>query len=116
MMINTSRGSFECKTVRETLAHLQSGEEIWISGNEPYPCLAVVINDDFAAVHYFENEDGAMWLSFNEKNDKEVTFIAGGEQWTPEAEAVITLDKAALCIKEFGTTYQRPSCIQWQEL
>jgi len=57
-----------------------------------------------------------MFLSFNEDNDKEITFIAGGEEWTPDVNAVISFDIAVSCIKEFLIAYKKPQCIQWQEL
>ncbi len=67
-------------------------------------------------MNYFENDNGNMWLSFNEDNSKKITFIAGGEEWTPDANAVISLDLAFSCIDEFLSKYKRPSCIGWQEL
>ena len=57
-----------------------------------------------------------MWLSYNEENQEEVTFVAAGEEWKPDINAVISLSSAFSCVREFCVTYKRPSCIQWQEL
>lgn len=64
----------------------------------------------------FQNDTGDIWLSYNDKNQKEVTFIADGNGWKPDADAVIALNDAFSCIREFLETYKRPVCIQWQEL
>ena len=61
-------------------------------------------------------EHNDIWLSYNDKNQKEVTFIADGSEWKPNADAVIALNDAFSCIRDFLNTYERPSCIQWQEL
>lgn len=76
--------------------------------------MAICINGAYATVHYFQNDAGDMWLSYHEKNQKEVTFISGGNVWNPDVRAVIRLKYAFLCIREFYDTYKRPSCIQWQ--
>lgn len=120
MLVSTSNGDFQFQSVQEVISFLSDfedkTEELWISNVEEYPCLAIAIKNGYAAVNYFEGENGDMFLSFNDSNDKEVTFIAGGEEWTPDANAVISFDMAISCIKEFLITYKKPQCIQWQEL
>ena len=56
------------------------------------------------------------WLSYNDKNQKEDTFMAGGDEWSPDVDAIIALNDAFSCIREFLDTLERPSCIQWQKL
>lgn len=120
MLISTSKGDFQYQSAQEIINHILQNrlktDEFWISGNNEYPCMAICINGDYASVNYFEDDNGNMWMSFNEDNNKKITFIAGGEEWMPDANAVITLDAAFSCIDEFLSKYERPLCIQWQEL
>lgn len=119
-MISTSKGDLTFQSAEDVIkfiqAEAQENYDIWISGEQPYPCIAVCINGEYAAINYFQNDTGDMWLSYNDKNQKEVTFIADGNEWEPDADAVITLNDAFSCIREFLDTYERPACIQWQEL
>ena len=48
--------------------------------------------------------------------DKEIAFLAGGEEWIAPSDAVISLCDALQCVTEFCETGSRPSCIHWQEL
>lgn len=119
-IVSTNKGDFIFQSTDDVLKFVQTvGQEkndIWISGKQSYPCLSVCINGEYAAVNFFQNDTGEMWLSYNNKNQNEVTFIAGGEEWKPDANAIIGLNDMFSCIREFLDTYERPSCIQWQEL
>ena len=119
-IISTNRGDFIFRSADDAIKFVQTApqeeSDIWISGEQPYPCLSVCINGKYAAVHFFQNDEGDMWLSYNDKNQKEVTFIAGGDEWKPDVNAIISLPEVFSCIKEFLDTYERPTCIQWQEL
>ena len=55
-------------------------------------------------MNYFGNAEGEVWLSYNEDNRKEVTFSAGGDEWTPDISAVIRLEAMFSCIMEFLLT------------
>ena len=79
-------------------------------------CMAICLNGEYAAITYFQSDNGEMWLSYNEKNQKVVTFLAGGEEWIPEPNAIIGINDMLSCVKEFLSSYERPSCISWQEL
>ena len=57
-----------------------------------------------------------MWLSYNENNQEVITFVAGGEEWIPEPNAVIEIKDMLSCVKEFLNSFERPSCICWQDL
>lgn len=119
-VISTNRGDFTFQSADDVIEFIQTSaqenKDIWISGEQPYPCMAICINGQYAAINFFQNDTGEMWLSFNEKNQEEVTFIAEGDEWKPDANAVITLSDAFSCIREFLNIYERPACIQWQEL
>ena len=117
---STNRGDFTFQSADDVIKFIQAAaqenNDIWISGEQQYPCMAVCINEEYAAVNFFQNDAGEMWLSYNDKNQTEVTFIAGGEEWKPDVDAIIGLNDAFSCIREFLDTYERPTCIEWQEL
>lgn len=119
-IVSTNKGDFIFQSADEAIklvqAASQEANDIWISGEQPYPCISACINGNYAAVHFFRNDAGEMWLSYHGKKQEEVAFIAGGEEWKPDVSAIIDLNDMYSCIKEFLDTYERPTCIQWQEL
>ncbi|MBS6955354.1 MAG: hypothetical protein KH230_19235 [Enterocloster asparagiformis] len=119
-IVSTIKGEFIFQSADAAVKFVQTAaqenRDIWISGEQPYPCMSVCINGEYAAVNFFQNDAGEMWLSYNDKNQKEVAFIAGGEEWKPDANAIITLNDVFSCVREFLNTHERPACIQWQEL
>ena len=118
--VSTQKGDFDFQSTDDVIEFVQTAAqeqgELWISGEQPYPCMAVCINGNHAAVNFFQAEGGDMWLSCNDKNQEEVTFMADGDEWRPDASAVIDADAMYACIREFLDTHERPNCIQWQEL
>lgn len=118
--VSTNKEDFIFQSIDDTIKFVQTAaqekSDIWISGDNEYPCMAVCTNGQYATVNFFQNDIGDVWLSYNDKNQNEVTFIADGTEWCPTADSVISLNDAFLCIREFLGTYERPSCIQWQEL
>lgn len=89
-------------------------DEIWISGEEDLPALAILINRDAACVNYFGKENDDMWLS-KSCGSKEVMFLPGGVEWLAPADAVIDLESAAECMRQFCADLKIPSCIEWQD-
>ena len=118
--VSTYRGDYTFQSADDVINFIRTAapenNDVWISGEQPYPCIAVCINGEYAAVNFFQNDTGEMWLSYNDKNQKEVTFMAGGDEWSPDVDAIIALNDAFSCIREFLDTLERPSCIQWQKL
>ena len=120
IVVSTDKGNLSFQSVDDVLKFVQTSAqeniELWISGKQPYPCISVCISGEYAAINYFQNDTGDMWLSYNEENQEDVTFMAAGEEWEPDVNAVISINSAFSCIREFCATYERPCCIQWQEL
>ena len=120
IVVSTDKGNLSFQSVDDVLKFVQTSVqeniELWISGKQPYPCISVCISGEYAAINYFQNDTGDMWLSYNEENQEDVTFMAAGEEWEPDVNAVISINSAFSCIREFCATYERPCCIQWQEL
>ena len=119
-LISANNGDYSFKTVDEAIDivkfKLPDKNDIWISLDDKYPCLVVWISGDYATLNYYQDEAGEMWLSYNADNHKEVSFMAGGEEWTPEATSIVSADNAYACIRAFLEDGSRPNCILWQEL
>ncbi len=118
--IANCKGNFKCQSWNElkdfiTKSSFNSLDDIWINGNDDYPCLAILINREHACVHYFLDGDGNMWQSVG-YGKEDVAFVCNGEKSVMPANSVISLDKALECAKQFFQTLERPSCIEWRDL
>lgn len=122
MYLENNKGNFECQTKHELediirKSALNPYDDIWVSEVAgEYPCLTILVNGNYACVHYYSNEYGDMWQSIGDSKD-DMTFVVGNGQpdFSP-CEATISLDKAIECMNAFFDTHQRPCCIQWREL
>ena len=74
-----------------------------------------MVNGSYACVHYFLNDNGDMWQSVGQE-EQDVTFIAGGVDTEMPGDAVISLEQAIACSKQFFDSPERPNCIEWREL
>ncbi len=119
-IISIGKGNIEFHSVDQALEIIKNAmpdeKEIWITGEKEYPSMAICINGKYAAITYFQSEDGEMWLSYNEENQNVISFVAGGEEWIPEPNAVIGIKDMLSCVRDFLVSYEKPSCIRWQEL
>ncbi|MCM1315325.1 MAG: hypothetical protein NC244_08170 [Alistipes senegalensis] len=115
--VSTVHGDKICRCKSEVKKIILNilNDDIWISIGKDYPCLAILINGKYACIHYFEDENGTAFQSVGDVN-KEITFIAGGTEWTAPPEAVVTLDEAVICAESFINKLSRPECIEWTEL
>lgn len=113
MQISTENAAFSTSDPDLIESTVRSSREIWISGESKYPCLTILTSGEKACVNYFGRQESDMWLSQSESTQSEV-FIAGGEQWQSPADAVIGIDEALQCVREFCVTLTRPACIKWQ--
>ena len=118
--ISTNEGDLSFDSVDQAIKIMRGMSremsEAWISGDNPYPCLAICINGEYAAVNYFQDEDGEICLSYNAENQNEVEFKAGGEEWKPDPDVVISFEDAIKCVEEFLNTGAQPSNIKWQHM
>ena len=61
-VISTNRGDFIFRSADDAIKFVQAApqeeSDIWISGEQPYPCISVCINGKYAAVHFFQNDEG----------------------------------------------------------
>ena len=113
MHISTEDSDFFTDSTEQIESAVRTSREIWISGREKYPCLALLTNGGNACVNYFGANEGDMWMSRSESTQSAI-FLAGGVEWEAPADAVISIDTALQCVREFCLTLTRPDCIKWQ--
>ncbi len=117
--ISTHNGNIKCDSFEaiENLI-LQSTkslpDDIWISRKE-YPCLAISINGTNACIHYFLNDEGDMWQAIG-NGEEDTEFMTNGEISVLPGEAVVSIEMALLCAKNFFESNEKPCCVQWREL
>ncbi|SFB78013.1 Imm1 family immunity protein [Ruminococcus albus] len=89
--------------------------EIWLSEDgKLYPALAILVNGRYTCLNYFGNDEGDMYMSRGDGN-AQITFKPGGTEWTAPADAVISIESAVACIRQFCKNYNLPDCIDWQD-
>lgn len=120
MKIAYSGGDYECfswyeleKLMRKSA--LNPFDDIWISGDLEYPCLAILIHGNDACVHYFLNETGDMWQAVGH-GSQDVAFVSNGEKSDMPANAVVSLEQAIACARQFFDDLDRPKCMEWRAL
>lgn len=115
--VSTVNGDTVCRSKSEVKKIILNSlnDDIWINIGKDYPCLAILINGKYACIHYFENENGTAFQSVGDVN-KEITFIAGGMEWTAPPESVVTLNDAVICAEFFIDKLNHPECIEWTEI
>lgn len=121
MHVVSNQGEFDCHSKEEIEKIIRQSaqipyDDIWLSGEDEYPCMTITLNGSDACLHYFLNDDGDFWQSVG-TCERVVSFVSGqGEpDFTPE-NAVITLDQAIQCMRSFYDTLQRPTCITWRSM
>lgn len=120
MNISNCNGDFELHSWEDLEKQIKESstypfDDIWISGETEYPCLSILINELYTCVHYFHNNQGDMWQSIGYDN-KDIAFESNGEKLNMPADAVISLNLALKCAKQFFETYKKPTCIKWRSL
>ena len=105
MVVNSiaSKGDVICNSKEEIVeiiksgSELPEGDEIWLGGDNEYPCLTLLVKGQYACVHYFLNQDGDIWQSYSDF-DKEVTFLADGDEWTAPEDTIVSLEDSLKCM------------------
>lgn len=118
--IANSSGDFKCQSWNElkdllSKSAINSFDDVWISGEKEYPCLAILINGNDACIHYFLDDEGNMWQSVGYGRE-DIAFFSNGERCDMPADSVVSLDIAMECAKQFIETLDKPRCIEWREL
>ena len=58
--VSTNKGDFIFQSIDDTIKFVQTAarekSDIWISGDNEYPCMAVCTNGQYATVNFFQND------------------------------------------------------------
>lgn len=120
-------GETNCTTLEElniilSSRHENNSNEFELRGNKEYPFMTILVKDEWACVHFFENEDDCgHYASSNEKvldEDGYTVFYMGSTTSETEIsnQLVIPFSTSVTVAKEFFTTLEMPKCIEWFEL
>lgn len=115
--VSTVNGDTVCRSKSDVI-EIVSGSpynDITISFESEYPQLSVLTNDKYACIHYFT--ENKTFQSVGDVN-KEITFNAGGTEWTAPPEAVLDINDAISNINIFCEKMGLPDCSEeeWTEL
>ena len=115
--VSTMHGNTICRSKSDVIKIIYGSpyNDITISFESEYPQLSVLTNGKYACIHYFtENQ---IFQSVGDIN-KEVTFIAGGTEWTAPLEAFLDIKDAISNINLFCEKMGFPDCSkeEWTEL
>ena len=113
MHISTENSDFFTDSFEKIGNAIRTSREIWISGEEKYPCLAILINGGKACANYFGTDESDIWMSQSESTQGSVFWVSGA-QWESPADSVISIGAALQCVRQFCVTLTRPECIKWQ--
>lgn len=128
MIIEHFMGKEICENIIEISSILRRQtsrgvNEFWISINGSYPVLSVLTNQNYAYVHFFEEEGepGLQIISDVDLGldlDNESVFYTNTdtEEVHIENSCIVDIKRAIEIVYEFGVTHQLPKCIAWEEL
>lgn len=96
--------------------------EFWITcDNQENPCLAILVNKEFANVTYFPDAESLGLQSVGIPGDFNPDEFSVFYTNTPEEEievsnsAIITFDEALQVALDFFQNSKLPNCIEWSE-
>jgi hypothetical protein len=120
-------GKTECSNLEDlnsilTNRHENNVNEFELYGDEKYPYLTVLVNDQWACVHYFESEDDCGHYAYCNENllneDDYTTFYIGSP--TAETEIsnnlVIPFSLAIEIAQDFFIHLKMSEKVKWFEL
>ena len=120
-------GMVECNSVEEARLVLEKRygngvNEFWISGENNYPYLGLLVNNELASLGYFSSNDGSIFSSVGTDTELDLGQMTVFYTNTPTEEIgvsnnmVIPIYMALMAVNEFLNTYELPVCIEWFEL
>lgn len=127
MIIEHFKGCMTCKAYTDVEAVLaqhtaQGTNEFIIRGEEPFPYMVVLKNNNYAYVHYYNEEDHPGFRSIGNEYDLDSSgdhvFYTNTDQevvWI-ENVSIVPFTIAELAVKQFYERMEMPACIDWDEL
>ena len=127
MKVSHFGGIVDCETINSMLSilNLRYGKgvnEFWIYGEDRFPCLAILVNNDYANLTYFPEDGHPGFQSIAMDTDLNMKDISIFYTNTPDEEieidndAIVPFSRAVEATKEFFTSLSLPTCLKWLEL
>ncbi|WP_324822877.1 Imm1 family immunity protein [Sinanaerobacter sp. ZZT-01] len=127
MRIEHFEGKNECNHVDDIeeilIRRTDKGvNEFIIRGEHEFPYMAVLVNHDYAYLHYYKADDSPGFRSIggniNLEKEKDIIFYTNTDQEEVSIETVSVLpsSSAVQAVKQFFETCHMPKCIEWEEL
>lgn len=127
MMIEHFYGKEQCNQLDEITTVLQKRtdkevNEFIIYGQTEFPCMMVLVNKEYACLHYLDEEGSSGFRSLGDcaNLDEEGSSVfytnTDTEEIWEENLAVVPFSTALLAVQEFFQTGAIPTCIEWDEL
>jgi hypothetical protein len=105
-----------------TLRYGSGANEFWLSGEERFPSLSILVRDERACLHFFRSEHDAGRCSQNDANGQEASgsliFFTNtpDEEIEVPAEATVSFSTAMDAARDFLGSSEPPPSIHWKEL
>lgn len=121
MYISSNIGNYECYTIDEMKGYILKCaenvfDELWISKDKnDYPILVILINDNYACLHFFIDDKGTVFQSVG-YGYEDMSFKLNNDEIIMPANSVILLDDAIKCAEQFFINCDKPNCIKWSSL
>lgn len=96
--------------------------EFWLYGKNRYPCLAIMVNNQNAYLHYFPKDKHpgfqSVGIDTNLKSGELSFFYTNSidEEIAVANDAVVSFSTAIIAAKEFFSSMGMPNSIKWFEL
>ena len=127
MKVSHFGGTQHCDTLEKLDFVLNSRfgdgvNEFWISGETETPCLTMLVNNSYASLTYFPDDEHPGYQSVGKDCDLDLCEITVFFTNSPQEEleinndAVIPLSLAITAAKEFFVNFKIPSCVEWSEM
>lgn len=121
MYISSNNGNYECYTINEMKVYILKCaenvfDELWISKDKnDYPILVILINDNYACLHFFIDDKGTVFQSVG-NGYEDISFKLNNDEIIMPANSIILLNDAIKCAEQFFIDYDKPNCIKWSSL
>ncbi|WP_277408695.1 Imm1 family immunity protein [Lacrimispora xylanisolvens] len=127
MIIEHFEGKNECNSLDNiedilTQRTHKGVNEFIIHGEQEFPYMVVLVNNNYAYLHFYKEDDDPGFRSIGGdtdlENDGDSIFYTNtdNEEVSIENVSVVPFSNALTAVKQFFETRDMPKCIEWDEL
>jgi hypothetical protein len=127
MIIEHFEGKDECNSLDNidnilTRRTHKGVNEFIIHGEQEFPYMVVLVNNNYAYLHFYKEDDDPGFRSIGGdtdlENDGDSIFYTNtdNEEVSIENVSVVPFSNALMAVKQFFETRDMPKCIEWDEL